>query len=113
MIQADSGSPARTWDNLFGIAQGLRLLRAYRDHQGHLFFEFERDVAIEIEPDFRQEELTVYGTAKGLPASVSCRWCNKQTVMVGVRECDACWDLRTKIKGANRDVLQRMMEALL
>lgn len=33
-----------------------------------------------------------------LPETVPCKWCHTPTLMVGTGECDACWELRTRIE---------------
>lgn len=30
--------------------------------------------------------------------SIPCKWCGEQTTSLGTKECDRCWELRTRIE---------------
>lgn len=43
--------------------------------------------------------------------TVKCKWCGTDTTMLGTRECDRCWELRSRIE-ADMVLAEKMMIAI-
>lgn len=41
--------------------------------------------------------------------TIPCKWCRKQTPMLGTKMCDGCWELSTRIS-RDLDLAERMIE---
>jgi len=41
--------------------------------------------------------------------TVPCQWCETPTPYIGTRECDACWELRSRLQGADPVVVRKML----
>lgn len=44
--------------------------------------------------------------------TVLCKWCGKQTPMLGTKQCDNCWELSSRI-GGNINVTGNMLKGML
>jgi len=43
---------------------------------------------------------------------VKCKWCGEDTFSTGTRECNRCWELRTKIE-PNIRLAQKMLKVII
>lgn len=44
--------------------------------------------------------------------TVKCKWCGKETFNLGTKECNGCWELRSRIE-ADMELASRILETLL
>jgi len=41
--------------------------------------------------------------------TVPCKWCDTPTPMLGTKECDGCWELRTRLVQSKQTILVSML----
>ena len=45
--------------------------------------------------------------------TIACKWCGEPTIALTTKECDFCWELRTKIEHSNKAILKKMLAECL
>lgn len=45
--------------------------------------------------------------------TVPCQFCSKPTRMIGTKQCDSCWELKSRMEVADPTVLRRITKAIV